>query len=75
MGILIASLARTEGQIGGLSTLFLWGLGIIGGSIIPTFVMDRILGPLPKIAPHYWANQALNNVMLRNLALPDILPR
>ncbi|TFH34923.1 MAG: ABC transporter permease [Anaerolineales bacterium] len=75
MGILIASLARTEGQIGGLSTLFLWGLGIIGGSIIPTFVMDQILGPLPKIAPHYWANQALNNVMLRNLALPDILPQ
>ncbi|MGA9534034.1 MAG: ABC transporter permease [Anaerolineales bacterium] len=75
MGILIASLARTEGQIGGLSTLFLWGLGIIGGSIIPTFIMDRILGPLPRIAPHYWANQALNNVMLRNLALPDVFPQ
>lgn len=74
MGILIASLARTESQIGGLSSLLLWGLGIIGGSIIPTFIMDRILGPVPKIAPHYWANRALNDLMLRNLALPDILP-
>src|SRR3990172_1903864 len=27
LGILIAAIARTEGQIGGLSTLFLWGLG------------------------------------------------
>lgn len=74
MGILIASLARTEGQVSGLSTLFLWGLGIIGGSIVPTFVMDRILGPLPRIAPHYWANAALNDLMLRDLALADVLP-
>lgn len=74
MGILIASLARTEGQIGGLSSLLLWGLAIVGGSIIPTFIMDRILGPLPKIAPHYWANRALNDVMLRNLTLLDVLP-
>ena len=74
MGILIASLARTEAQIGGVSTLLLWGLGIVGGSIIPTFILDRILGPAPKIAPHYWANRALNDLMLRNLSLTDVLP-
>ncbi|MEJ2011299.1 MAG: ABC transporter permease [Anaerolineales bacterium] len=74
MGILIASLAHTEAQVGGVSTLLLWGLGIIGGSIIPTFILDRILGPLPRIAPHYWANRALDDLMLRNLPLPDILP-
>lgn len=74
MGILIASLARTEAQIGGLSTLLLWGLAIFGGSIIPTFILDQFLGPAPKIAPHYWANRALNDIMLRNLALADILP-
>jgi ABC-2 type transport system permease protein len=74
MGILIASRAKSEAQIGGLSTLLLWGLGIVGGSIIPTFILDRILGPAPKIAPHYWANRALNDVMLRNLLLGDVLP-
>lgn len=74
MGILIASLARTEAQIGGLSTLLLWGLAIFGGSIIPTFILDRFLGPVPKIAPHYWANRALNDLMLRNLSLTDVLP-
>lgn len=74
MGILIASLAQTEAQIGGVSTLLLWGLGIIGGSIIPTFILDRILGPLPRIAPHYWANRALDDLMLRSLPLVDILP-
>jgi ABC-2 type transport system permease protein len=74
MGILIASLARTEAQIGGLSTLLLWGLAIFGGSIIPTFILDRFLGPAPKITPHYWANRALNDLMLRNLTLTDVLP-
>jgi len=74
MGILIASLAQSEAQIGGVSTLLLWGLGIIGGSIIPTFLLDRILGPLPGIAPHYWANRALDDLMLRSLPLSEILP-
>lgn len=74
MGILIASLAQTEAQIGGLSTLMLWGLAIFGGSIIPTFILDRLLGPAPKITPHYWANRALNDLMLRNLDLTKVLP-
>jgi ABC-2 type transport system permease protein len=74
MGIHIASLARTEAQIGGLSTILLWGSGIVGGSIIPVFILDRILGPVPKIAPHYWANRTLNDIMLRNLPLRDALP-
>jgi ABC-2 type transport system permease protein len=74
MGILIASLAHTEAQIGGVSTLLLWGMGIIGGSIVPTFILDRILGPLPRIAPHYWANRALDDLMLRSLPLTEVLP-
>jgi ABC-2 type transport system permease protein len=74
MGVLIASLARTQAQIGGLSTLLLWGLGIVGGSIIPPFILDQVLGPVPRISPHYWANRALNDLMLRNLTLADILP-
>lgn len=74
MGILIASLSRTEAQIGGLSTLLLWGLAIMGGSIIPTFILDRFLGPIPKLTPHYWANRALNDLMLRNLNLTDVAP-
>jgi ABC-2 type transport system permease protein len=73
MGIFIASLAQTEAQIGGLSTLMLWGLAIFGGSIIPTFILDRFLGPAPKITPHYWANRALNDLMLRNLGLSDVV--
>ena len=71
-GILIAGLARTEAQIGGLSTLLLWGMGFVGGGIMPLFILEQFLGPLPKIVPHYWANHALTNLMTRGLGLADV---
>ena len=71
-GILIAAVARTENQIGGLSTLLLWGMGLLGGSFIPLFLLERFLGPLPKIVPHYWANHALVNLMVRGLGFTDV---
>ncbi len=71
-GVVIAALARTENQIGGLSTLFLWGMGLIGGSIAPLFFLERFLGPVPKIVPHYWANRAFNNLLIRDLGLAGV---
>jgi ABC-2 type transport system permease protein len=71
-GILIAAIARTEAQIGGLSNVLLWGMGILGGSFIPLFILEPFLGPVPKIVPQYWANHALVNLMVRGLGLADV---
>jgi ABC-2 type transport system permease protein len=72
LGIVIAALAKTENQIGGLSTLLLWGLGTLGGSIIPVFILEPMLGPIPMALPHYWANRALDNIMVRGMMLADV---
>lgn len=72
-GILLAAIARTESQIGGLSMLLVWGLGLVGGCIIPVFILERFLGPLPMITPHYWANQALVDLMVRGRGLADVV--
>ncbi|HEY47178.1 MAG: hypothetical protein AMJ88_09335 [Anaerolineae bacterium SM23_ 63] len=72
LGVVIASLARTESQIGGLSTLLLWGLGTLGGSIIPYFILEHMLGPIPMALPHYWANRALDDIMVRGMMLADV---
>jgi ABC-2 type transport system permease protein len=72
LGVLIAAIARTENQIGGLSTLLLWGLGTLGGSIIPFFILENMLGPIPMALPHYWANRALDNIMVRGMTLGDV---
>jgi ABC-2 type transport system permease protein len=66
-GIMVAALARTENQIAGLSTLLLWGLGLLGGCLVPLFVLERFLGPIPMIVPHYWANRALDDLLIRGL--------
>lgn len=71
-GILLAALARTPNQIGGLSSLLLWLMGLLGGAFVPLFLLERFLGPVPKIVPHYWANHALTNLMVRGLGLADV---
>jgi ABC-2 type transport system permease protein len=72
LGIVIAAIARTESQIGGMGMLVLWGMGLLGGCIAPAFLLDRYLGPLPKIVPQYWANRAFDDLLIRGLGLQDI---
>jgi ABC-2 type transport system permease protein len=72
LGIVIAAIARTESQIGGMGMLVLWGMGLLGGCIAPAFLLDRYLGPLPKIVPHYWANRAFDDLLIRGFGLGDV---
>jgi ABC-2 type transport system permease protein len=72
LGILIAAIARTEGQINGLGLLVMYGMGLLGGCIAPAFLLDRYLGPFPKLVPHYWANRAFDDLLIRGLGLSDV---
>ncbi|HSF83440.1 MAG TPA: ABC transporter permease [Anaerolineales bacterium] len=72
LGIVIAAIARTEGQIGGLSTLLLWGLGLLGGCLMPLFLLERFLKQLPMVVPHYWAKRALESLLVRGVSLADV---
>lgn len=74
LGIAIASVARTENQISGVSTLVLWGMGLVGGSLIPLFVLERFLGKFPMFVPHYWANRAFDDLLIRRLGMADVGP-
>ncbi len=75
LGILIAALARTENQIGGLSAVILWAMGILGGSFIPIFYLERFLGPLMRVVPHYWANSAFTALLVRGAGPGEVLPQ
>jgi len=71
-GIAVAAIAHTENQISGLSTLLIWGMGLLGGSLVPLFVLERFLGPIPMIVPHYWANRAFDDLLIRGLGVGDV---
>ena len=75
LGILIAALARTENQIGGLSAVILWAMGVLGGSFIPIFFLERFLGPIMRVVPHYWANSAFTDLLVRGAGLSDVAPQ
>lgn len=72
LGLVIASLAHTEKQINSLSNLLLWIMAVVGGSIVPLVFLEMFLGPLPRIVPQYWANSALDDLIVRGLGLAGV---
>ena len=76
LGIMIASLATSEGQINGLSNALLWVAGFLGGALIPTFLIQQIptLNILSRLVPQSWATRAYYDVLARGAGVVEILP-
>jgi ABC-2 type transport system permease protein len=72
LGVLIAAIARTEGQISGLSAVILWIFGFAGVwfNQMPT---AGFFEPISKVIPHYWANAAFLDLFVRGKGLADIV--
>jgi ABC-2 type transport system permease protein len=74
LGILIIAIARTEGQIGGLSSVLVFVAGILSGSFIPLFLFPEGLVNIVRFLPLYWANQAFYGMAFRGQTLVDLWP-
>jgi ABC-2 type transport system permease protein len=72
LGILIASLARTESQVGGLSSVILFVAGILSGSFVPTFLFPESLKNIARFLPQFWANEAFLGLVFRGQTLADL---
>ena len=71
---LIFAVSRTERQAGTLSTIVIFGMSILGGSMIPT---DSLPGMAQKASPftlNYWAIEGFQKVILLGEGIGDILP-
>jgi ABC-2 type transport system permease protein len=73
LGILIAAVARTEAQIGGIAALVLWVLAFLGGSFIPLFLINESMATLGQVTPHYWAVTGFYDLLTRGQGLAAIL--
>jgi ABC-2 type transport system permease protein len=69
MGLLVASLAHTEGQAGGISSLSILTMAVVSGAMFPSI---RVPG-LELLTPHYWALMGVQNVITRNLGVESVL--
>lgn len=76
LGIFLASIARSEGQITGIGNAVLWIAGFLGGAIIPAFILQQIsvLNIISRLMPHFWATSAYYDLLARGRGLVDVLP-
>lgn len=72
LGVLIVAIARTEGQISGLSNVALWIMGAVSGAFVPQFFLGDLLSTVGKVTPHYWAINAYTGLLVRGQTLADI---
>ena len=75
LGIVIAAIARTEAQIGGVSALFLWLMGFLGGTMVPLDILNSpMLNGIARFIPHSYAVNAYKDVLIRGADLNAVLP-
>jgi ABC-2 type transport system permease protein len=75
LGVMVAALARTEAQVGGLTVLLLLTLSALGGCFIPRFVMPQWLRIVGLITPHAWALDAYQDLLVRGYNFFEVLPK
>jgi ABC-2 type transport system permease protein len=74
LGLMLAAIAKSEQQLGGLSTLLVLTLAAIGGVMVPRFVMPQFMQTLGVISPHAWALNAYQDILMRGYGVIEILP-
>ena len=75
MGVLISAFARTEAQIGALTSLLLLTLSAVGGCFVPRLLMPEWLRTFGLISPHAWALDGFQDILVRGYGLAEVLPR
>lgn len=75
LGLLFASIARSEKQLGGIGSVTLLVMGVLGGCMVPRIVMPDVMQTLGLAVPHGWALDAYYAVLVREgTTLLDVLP-
>jgi len=64
-GVLLASFAKTRQQVQGYSTLIVLVMSAIGGSMIPVFIMPKIMQEIAVATVNYWGIQGINDIFLK----------
>lgn len=73
-GLFLAAVARTEAQANGLGLILILVSSMLGGVMVPRFVMPAFMQHIGWISPHTWGLQAYQDVLMRDAGLTAILP-
>jgi ABC-2 type transport system permease protein len=71
-GLMISSLARTPEQSSAFGSLSVVILAVLGGVMVPMFVMPPFMQTIAQASPIYWGIEAYQDVILRQAAFPVV---
>lgn len=74
LGLLVASLGKTEAQVNGFSVFLAITLGSLGGMLVPSYIMPSAMKTLALFTPHAWALAGYQDVIVRGLGVGQVLP-
>lgn len=74
-GMLLASLCRTRGQLGAMSTLLILVMSAVGGSMFPRFMMPAAMQKAGLFTINAWAIDGFTKVFWRDLPLTALWPQ
>lgn len=74
LGLLIASIGKTEEQSRGASIMVVLCLTMLGGAWFPTFMMPEALQKATLLVPTRWAVDGYDGALWRGLEMAQLLP-
>ncbi|MBC7741318.1 MAG: ABC transporter permease [Bdellovibrionaceae bacterium] len=74
-GLLVSCFAETSEQAHAFGAFSVVILAIIGGVMIPSYVMPDLMQKVSALSPLYWGLEAYLDLFVRKLSLMAILPR
>jgi ABC-2 type transport system permease protein len=74
LGLMLAALTRSQEQASSMGTLLSVLLSVVGGMMVPVWVMPRFMQSLAYFTPHAWALKGFQDVIVRGQGLEQVLP-
>ncbi len=74
-GMLLASICRTRGQLGALSTILIMSMSAIGGSMFPRYFMPKAMQTAGLFTINGWAIDGFTKVFWRDMPVSALWPQ
>lgn len=75
LGLVFASIGGTERQIGGVGSMTLLIMALLGGCMFPRMLMPKALQSIGHIVPHSWALDGYHTLLVKHGAgFADVAP-
>jgi len=70
-GMFLAAIVKSRDQLQSLSTLAILSMSVIGGSMVPSFLMPSWMQSVGHVSINYWSIQGFFDIFQRQLPITD----